>query len=280
MPDTSREEFAAAVSRPEEEIDLAEASLLIARMEYPGLDVRSYLARLDGMADAIRARLPRGSRAGRITREMNRYLFEECGLRGNEQDYYNPCNSFLNDVLDRKLGIPITLAIVYMEIGRRLGVRLDGISFPGHFLVKLRQADGDWILDPFHQGAVLDEDTLQKQVDEALTPGLVPEEQSQKWLVTADKREILARLLRNLKAIYLHGGDVERALNAVDRILLVTPDAPGELRDRGLLYDKMQHRRAALADYARYLELVPDAEDAAEIRERVAVLRETIETIN
>ncbi|MBI4868546.1 MAG: tetratricopeptide repeat protein [Candidatus Wallbacteria bacterium] len=278
--DGLRGAFAEAVGCRDEAIDLARAALLIAQREYRGLDVGAYMARIDGMADAIRSRLPRGARADRITSEMNRYLFEELGLKGNAADYYDPRNSFLNDVIDRKLGIPITLCILYMEVGRRLGVRLDGISFPGHFLVKLRLPDGDLILDPYHRGMVLDEDALQRQIDEALSPLPPAEERVQKWLVSATKRDVLARMLRNLKAIYTSANDLERALGAADWILVATPDVPAEVRDRATLHDRLQHGPAALTDYVRYLKLAPDADDTDEVRARVEQLRKSFGVLN
>jgi len=252
---------------PEEAVGLAEAALLFASDEYPELDVRAYLGRLDALAANVRARLPAKAPPETIIAAMNQVLFEEEGFKGNAVEYYDPRNSFLNDVLDRKLGIPITLSIVYVEVGRRLGLSLEGVSFPGHFLVSLPLKERRLVLDPYSGGMALSAEELSNRLLQAY--GRQPAVSLDRLLAAAGKREILVRMLRNLKAIYLRQENSTRALSVVDRILLVWPDLPEEVRDRGLLYDRLECAQAALQDYRRYLDLAPDAPDAGEIRNRM-----------
>src|SRR2546425_5827277 len=162
-PKKSRQAFAALLDLPDGAIDLGHASLLIAREEYPDLDIGSYLARLDEMAGEIRRRLKGKEGAKSQIAHLNRLLFEEMGFRGNREEYDDPRNSFLNDVLDRRVGIPITLSTVYLEVGRRIGCRLAGVAFPGHFLVRHtgREAMPDILIDPFNRGQILTEKECQ-----------------------------------------------------------------------------------------------------------------------
>ncbi|MBI3796703.1 MAG: tetratricopeptide repeat protein [Deltaproteobacteria bacterium] len=261
-----RERFAQLVSGPEEELDLAEAALLIAQEEQPDLDITVYLRRLDEVATAARARLPQAPEPRDLIHSLNVQLFHEEGLAGNESEYYDPRNSFLNEVLDRKRGIPITLSVIYLEVGRRLGLPLVGVGFPGHFLVKYTGADGERVLDPFAGGATLTLEELAQKLrrmygDANPFLGQIPQ-----LLVPASKKDILVRMLHNLKGIYLQANDFARALAAIDRILLVAPDLVMEVRDRGAVHQRLGHLQGALQDFRRYLELVPDAEDAEAVR--------------
>ncbi len=261
------------VDRPEEAIDLAEAALLIAQGEYPQLDIGAYLERLDHLAGKVRARLSPGAPPEKIVAAMNQRLFEEEGFAGNTGRYYDPRNSFLNDVLDRRIGIPISLSIVYMEVGRRLGLSLEGVSFPGHFLVKLELENGEVVLDPYSGGASLSERELGKRLRRF--HGDLSGVSIDRFLTGASKKEILVRMLRNLKAIYLHREDFARALSEVQRILLIMPDLAEELRDRGLLYERLECAQSALQDYRRYLELEPNARDVRVIRSRIINIEKT-----
>lgn len=265
------------VECPEEDIDLAEAALCIARLEYPELDVPAYLERLDRLADDLGRQLPAQSSSVDKIFALNHFLFAEQGFSGNLDEYYDPRNSFLNEVLDRKLGIPITLSILYLEIGRRIGLPLEGVSFPGHFLVKLPVDGGDIVLDPFAGGVSLSEEDLENQL-EALYGGH-PQPASPPLnllLSSAGKREILLRMLRNLKGIYLGERHLYKALDVAETILALAPTASGELRDRGMLYDQLECFRPALADYQRYLDLEPEAADAESIRARVIELQDAV----
>jgi regulator of sirC expression with transglutaminase-like and TPR domain len=267
-------QFRQALSVGEDDLDLAEAALLIARQEYPDLPVGRYLERLDEMADAIRPRSGEGpgSPVDRL-RSLNRYLYGELGFTGNRSRYFDPRNSFLNDVMDRRTGIPITLSLVYMEIGRRLGLPLHGVSFPGHFLVKLDLDGAAVVLDPYHGGVSLSHGELQQRAEQVFGPELPLGELMPRLLEAASKRDILLRMLRNLKAVYRERHDFERLIHIAHLILVVSPDIAREIRDRASCYEALDYSRGAIADYRRYLELAPDAEDAQSVRERLIQLQ-------
>ena len=199
---TPEARFRQIIQRPDEDIDLAEAALLIAKTAYHDLDVQRYLARIDELARALRARVPEDSSAADLIIALNRFLFEEQGFAPNLEDYYDPRNSFLNDVLERRVGIPISLSVLYIEVGRRAGLPLQGVSFPGHFLVKCQLEEGMVILDPYCGGISLSLQDLQQRLRE-VRGGEVSRAIVAGMLVAANKKEILARMLRNLKAIYL-----------------------------------------------------------------------------
>jgi regulator of sirC expression with transglutaminase-like and TPR domain len=266
MSPTGRERFAQLVSGSEDALDLAEAALLIAQEEHPQLDVSAYLHRLEELAAAVRARLSESPSPSDIVLNLNIHLFREEGFRGNTSAYYDPANSFLNEVLDRKTGIPITLSVVYIEVGRRLGLPLVGVGFPGHFLVKYTGPEGDVVLDPFLGGLTLDHQQLAHKLQTMYgeqNPFLA---QIPQLLAPASKKDILVRMLRNLKGVYLQKNDFPRALSVIERILLVEPDVPAEIRDRGSVHQRLGHLQAALRDFQRYVTLAPRAEDAEAVR--------------
>ena len=256
------------VAQPEADLNLAEAALLIASSEYPALDVTRYLARFDRMAETIGKRLSGPFSPGRIILELNRFLFDEEGFAGNIQDYFDPRNSFLNDVLERKLGIPISLAVIYLEVGQRLGLPLVGVSFPGHFLVKLTVRAGDVVLDPFLGGQSLSPEDLEHRLESVLPEHKASRIEVTSLLSAAGKKQILLRMLRNLKAIYATARDPLRALEIVRKSLIIDPHQPHEVRDRAYLYESLSCFRAAVLDYDRYLEMQPHADDAEAVRER------------
>jgi regulator of sirC expression with transglutaminase-like and TPR domain len=183
-------------------------------------------------------------------------------------DYFDPRNSFLNEVLDRRLGIPISLSVLYMEVGRRVGLDLQGVSFPGHFLVKLAVHAGEIVIDPFMGGASLSKDDLEYRLSGIYKNRSRPGPELSEVLTAASSKEILVRMLRNLKGIYVKAGDFERALNMVQHTLQLRPHDARETRDRGYIYQRLECFRAANADFQRYLELAPDADDVEEIRGR------------
>ena len=254
-----------AVNEPGEA--LAPAAFAIAGVEYPALDAAPYLQRLERMGEAAAGRMQRHASAGAPARiaTLNAYLYEELGFSGNREHYDDPRNSFLNEVFDRRIGIPISLAIVYLEIGRRAGMRLEGVNFPGHFLVRSPAdpagADDDLIIDPFHSGALLSEvdcrQLLRQHVGEeaAFDHGL---------LATATRQQIVVRMLVNLKRLYVRMRSFPQARAIADLLLAVDPSALAELRDRGLLAYHMEDFAAALKDLETYLRLMPRS-DAAEI---------------
>ena len=268
------------MGRPDDDIDLAEAALLVAAEEDPELDIPGYLAQLDALAETLRRRLAPDLPVQQQIEALNRYLFEELGFRPNPADYYDPRNSFLNDVLDRRLGIPLTLSIVYIEVGRRLGLPLSGVSFPGHFLVRCAVSGGMVIIDPYSSGISLSIEDLRDRLKLLKGDDVPSEEQVAAMLGAAAKSDVLVRMLRNLKAIYANRGDLERALSCSQRILLIAPDNADELRERAALYLQLECFQAAIADFERYLERSPDAADAQEVREQLVELRRNAPRLN
>ena len=277
MTTSARERFTALISGPEADLDLAEAALLIAQEEQPDLDVAHYLKRLDQLADAVRAKLPESPTPQDRIKALNTQLFFEEGLRGNAGEYYDPRNSFLNEVLERKSGIPITLSVLYMEVGRRLGLSLAGVGFPGHFLVKYVGPDEECILDPFAGGAALTEEQLAAKLKSMYGDNNPFMAQIPQLLTPATKKEILIRMLRNLKGVYLQKGDFTRALSIIDRILLIAPDVAIEVRDRGAVQQRLGRMQGAVRDFKKYLKLAPNAEDAANIR---ALIQRSVAQLN
>jgi len=267
------------VAGPEEDIGLAEAALVIAAHEYPGLDVNAYLARIAELAETLKGRLRRDIGPTDALVALNRYLFEELGFSGNTADYYDPRNSYLNEVLDRRLGIPITLSVLCIEIGRRIGLALHGVSFPGHFLVKCVVRDGVVVLDPYARGASLSLDDLQLRL-KTLRGETPPPDMVQHMLAAAGRKDILVRLLRNLKSNYLERRDPVRALAAADRIIELAPRAAEEYRDRAGIYLDLECFRAALSDFRDYLMLKPGADDAAVVQRRVVELQQIAARLN
>jgi len=269
--------FAELMARDESEIDLARACLLIAQDAYPGLDVEGYLGEIERHAARLRGRLPQARDAGERVEALNQFLFDELGFSGNADHYYDPRNSYLNEVLDRRTGIPLTLSVLYLEVGRRIGLPLEGVSFPGHFLVRLPLRGSMLVLDPFSGGEPQSEADLRARLRRVIPEGAtgpVPVEELplDHFLEPAGKRQILARLLRNLKGIYREADKPERLLAVLNRMLMVAPEAHGDLRERGLVYQRLECYRAALKDLSDYTEREPDAPDIDEVRARLVEL--------
>ena len=265
------ERFSELLAGEDDRIDLARACLLIAEDAYPGLDVEGYVNEVARLALRLRTRLPREAGAEEKVVELNEFLFEELGFSGNAEDYYDPRNSYLNEVIDRRTGIPITLSVLYMELGRKIGLPLEGVSFPGHFLVRVRMRGGMLVLDPFAGGEPQSEDELRVRLERVIPRGStgllsVRELPLDQFLEPATNRQILARLLRNLKGIYKQAEMPERMLDVLNRALVVTPDSTSDLRDRGVVYQRLQCYRAALQDLRDYVAREPDAADADEMR--------------
>ena len=268
----ARRTFAEVVAGPDERVDLARAALLIACVEYPALDVGRYLDRMDAMAAGLRQRLDGGSPAAAV-RALNALLFDEEGFKGNLDDYYDPRNSFLNDVLDRRMGIPITLSTVYIEVGRRAGLSVDGVGLPGHFVVRV---EGQ-LVDPFHGGIALSQDDCQKRLDRIYGGRLKLDDA---MLAPCDRKAILARTLRNLKAIYTKAEDFTRALGVVELLLRVEPDSADELRDRGMIHAALDCYALAASDLEEYLRRAGNAPGADEVRQKAAELRRSAARVN
>ena len=265
----ARVRFAACVGRPEGEIDLAEAALLIAAEEYPDLDVAAYLALLARMGGEARRRAGGGPAAAALE-ALNRYLFDELGFAGNTEAYYDPRNSYLNEVLDRRIGIPISLSTVYLTVARHSGLPIRGVGFPGHFLVKLAGGGEEIVLDPFNRGAILTEADCERLLAQA-TGGQT--HFSRDLFEATGTKAILVRMLGNLKGIYSATRQFAKALSCVERILLLTPDDPREIRDRGLLLAQVKRTEEAIQALIRYLNQTPAPEDAEKVREQLRTLR-------
>ncbi|MGD2120236.1 MAG: tetratricopeptide repeat protein [Gemmatimonadota bacterium] len=271
LPDRSvRQRFMEEAARADEEMNLARAALLVAREEYPQLSEERYLGRLDLLAEETRDRLDDENAHLLVMQELLNSLYNRHGFRGNRDAYYDPRNSFLNDVLDRGLGIPLTLGIVVLEVGWRLGLPLEGVNFPGHFLVRFRGDAIDLLIDPYDGGAVRFEDEAQELLDR-IYGGMIRVQDS--FLRAASRREMLVRLLMNLKSLYLNVRDHERALAAVDRILLIRPISAGEIRDKGVILARMGRKEEALEQLEAYLNVAPDAADSGRILALVEDLR-------
>ncbi len=272
------ERFAELVSS--EQFNLAEASLLVAQDAYPDLEVGDYVAQLDEIAAAIRKRLAGDAFAEQKVIALNYYLFNEMRFVGNIDNYYDPRNSYLNEVLARRTGIPLTLSIVYLEVGRRLGLNFKGVSFPGHFLVKLAVKRGQLVLDPFIGGEAQSEADLRQRLAQVLPADEVEKAPIDRFLEPATSRQVIARMLRNLKNIYMQAKQLEQALAVMQRMLLVMPESAEELRDRGLLYEKLECFRPALSDLQNYLRRRPQAPDASEIHGKLVELKQACSRLN
>jgi regulator of sirC expression with transglutaminase-like and TPR domain len=277
-PDTpARAHFASLIARPL--IPLAEAALAVAAEEYPGLDVTAYLRAVDALAARAEARLlPPPRPAAAVLSAVKTVLFEEEGFRGNQEAYYDPRNSFLNEVLDRKLGIPITLSILYIEVAGRCGLSLQGVGFPGHFLVKCpaSASTGDLFIDPFNGGDVLGPDECLARFRGALHG----REFDPRFLEGVGPSQILTRMLHNLKKIYVESGDDMRALWVIDRLLLLQPSNLEERRDRGLVAARLGGTASAVKDLGAYLEGASQASDAQEVRALLEELKKKTSYLN
>jgi regulator of sirC expression with transglutaminase-like and TPR domain len=274
----SLQRFAEVVSA--DTFDLAQASLMVAQDAYPALEIDAYLRQLDEMAAAIRSRLPADAFPEQKVLALNFHLFNDQRFVGNIDDYYDPRNSYLNEVLERRTGIPITLSIIYMEVGRRLGLNLAGLSFPGHFLIKLKVKRGQLVLDPFMGGEAQSEAQLLERLAKVMPAEEASKRGIEPYLEPATSRQVIARLLRNLKNIYLRERNSPKALAVMQRMVLVAPESAEELRDRGLLYQELECFRPALADLEGYVRKRRSAPDSADIQARITELKRACARMN
>jgi len=261
----------------DEDIDLTRAALLVARTEYPDLDIEDYVTRIDELAERVWT-VAASIEPQRTIATLNRVLFDEARLRGNREDYYDPRNSFLNDVLDRGLGIPITLALVYMEVARRIGFRLMGVGMPGHFLLK-HFADGgqELLIDCFNRGDILSRQDCQTRLDEIYSGQMTlrPE-----FLHPLSHRQILTRMLNNLKTVYLSTRNFRKALPIADLILMIYPSSAEDVKQRALLRYSMALPKLAAEDLEEYLRITPAASDAEEIRQMSLTIHRMLALMN
>ncbi len=269
-PALIRQHFHEMIQRPEPEIDLARAALLVAAENDPTLDVDTEMARLETWARELGGRIEPGWNNLQRLARLRTFMYEHLGFKGDVRGYYSPANSMLHSVMTRRLGIPLTLSIVFMEIGWRIGVPFEGVGFPGHFLVRLAGEPGDLLLDPYDHGASVHEEDCRRMI-ELTTGGTVPYDPS--MIRSLGKRDMIARLLFNLKVACLKAGDDLGALSAVERLLLLHPDEPPELRDRGLLLYRMDRYREARVSLSAYLRARPDALDREVVERHLAALQ-------
>jgi regulator of sirC expression with transglutaminase-like and TPR domain len=270
-------DFRRAVDCAEERLDLARAALAIASSDYPNVDAADYLSRIDRLAMEVAERVGGETDVYRSIAGLNEILFRCHGYRGNRAEYFDPKNSFLNEVMERKKGIPITLSVLYMEVAQRIGLPLHGVGFPGHFLVKYMDDDQEIVIDPFNGGEIQATASLENLLRRlyggraTLHPDL---------LEPVTKKQILRRMLNNLKLIYLGGNDFSRGLSMIDRLLILEPGSAEDLRDRGAVFLRLECFQQALDDFETYLRLVPDAEDARAVRRQAAKLRKQVRQIH
>ncbi|HNP70128.1 MAG TPA: transglutaminase-like domain-containing protein [Kouleothrix sp.] len=258
--------------RPVAEQSLAEAALYIAWEDQGVGNPLAALRELDGLAAAVRGRLPVGQPAREVVLALNRFLFGEVGFRGNTWNYNDPANSFLDRVIERRAGLPITLSVVYLEVGWRLGLPLSGAALPGHFLVRYADPEEDLFIDPFNRGRLWSREECLTQIATfygAATPPLAAQAFEPPPL-----RAVLARILRNLKNVYLERGAFAEALAATDRIVLIEPGQAQEVRDRGLLRARLNQLNGALEDLERYARMAPRAADLTQIRQQARTIAE------
>ncbi|MGZ5129937.1 MAG: SirB1 family protein [Caldimonas sp.] len=273
LPPTALDYFASLVA-DDASLPLLETAIAVAQHEYPGLDTQAALAEVDALAARLAKRIPRDAAPMQRLRLLNRFFFQELGFSGNVNDYYDPRNSYVHCVLETRRGIPITLALIYVELATQVGLNACGVSFPGHFLAKVHMPQGEIVIDPF---------TGQSMSRDALDALLVPYRRQVRaaaggppalrdFLQAAAPREVIARMLRNLKEVFRGGQDAARLLGIAERLVILLPDAWEERRDRGLVHAALGARYPAMADLAGYLENAPDAPDRPAIRKRLAEL--------
>jgi regulator of sirC expression with transglutaminase-like and TPR domain len=270
-------DFRQAVDRGEAKIDLGRAALTMAAADYPDLDIDGYLARIDQLAADAQARLGSEADVYRTIAVLNNVLFREHGFRGNRENYFDPRNSFLNEVLDRRTGIPISLSVLYMEVAQKIALPLQGVGFPGHFLVKYTGVNEEIVIDPFNQGEIQSRKNLQTMLNR-LYGGKVNFDPD--FLAAVTNKQILRRMLNNLELIYLRQNELTKGLSIVERLLVLDPGSAEDIRDRGIIYLRLECFKQALEDLQRYLTLAPQAEDAAAIHEQITALTRQVAQIH
>ncbi len=268
--ETIRNKFSSLAELPDEKIDLVDAALLIAGISYPRLNETVYRRYLSELAGRLRNRLNKADGPVVMIEKLNRILFEEEGFRGNRHNYFDPDNSYINRVVDRKLGIPITLSLIYTEVGKRAGMNLSGISLPVHFIVALSHESGRILIDPFNQGEIRSEEECRTMVRRRMGE---TNDFDTRQLNPAGPKEILIRMLRNLKAIYLENHNDMKAFQMLHWILTLDPGSGAELRERGLLYEALGNTDRAAKDLERYIALSPGEETERIIGSKIEELK-------
>ena len=280
--------FVALVAGDDAAIDLAQAALLIARIEYPDLDMQPYLAQLDALARRVRAvlalpppdlqpLLPPELDSLRVLHAMNQILFTEERFQGNQDDYENADNSYFNRVLEQHTGLPITLALLYIEVGKRVGIPIYGVGLPFHFMAGCSLPQGVICIDAFHSGKMLNQQECKEYIRQLARHRI---KFSLQWFKPVSHKHFLVRLLNNLKRVYLEKEHYERVLAVCDFILALAPLAASELRDRGIIHLQLKHYARALHDLIAYVDLAPGAEDRQEMQVHIKAIRQMIAMMN
>jgi len=272
-------DYFASLVQQDETIPLFEAALSIAQDANPQLDLGATQMEVDTMAARLRRRLPSDASHVQKLRLLNHFFYRELGFAGNVNNFYDPENSYLHCVLSSRRGIPISLALLYMELGNQVGLEIKGISFPGHFLMKLSVQSGEIVLDPV-SGISLSREDLEERLEPYLAQNAERNAPLSAYLQEAEPREILVRMLRNLKALYFERADWELALGVQQRLVILLPEDIAERRDRGMAYANLECPQAALRDIEDYLERRPHAQDASMLRQLLPKLRDAARRLN
>ena len=249
--------------------NLIEKSLKLAQiLEYPDLNISKYIEKINEIGNSLKLKIKYVKNSTYLISMLNEHVFEKYGFQGDDEDYYDPRNNFLNAVIDKKTGIPITLSIIYSEVAKYIGLDLRIVGFPGHVVVKYEE---EMIMDPFYRGRLLTINDLEEILYRNFGDGVefIPE-----YLNTATTDQILTRLLRNLKNAYTQSYAYDKAMRCTDMILGIRPESPEEIRDKGILEERLLHYNEALPLLNKYLELEPEAEDADFILELIKSVRE------
>lgn len=273
-------DYFASLVQQDDSIPLFEAALAIAQDAEPQLDLAATQAEVDTLAVRLKQRLAADASGVQKLRLLNHFFYQELGFAGNVNDYYDPGNSYMHRVLSTRRGIPISLAVLYMELGQQIGLNIKGVSFPGHFLMKLSVQAGDIVIDPFN-GASLSREELEERLEPYFEQRRHPADfQLGTYLQAARPREILARMLRNLKALFVDHMCWDKLLQVQERLVILLPDDLAERRDRGLAYANLECPHAALQDFEAYLAERPHASDAELLRSKLPELREASKKLN
>jgi regulator of sirC expression with transglutaminase-like and TPR domain len=271
------DDFSRVVNASDERVDLGRAALEIARDDYPDLDVSGYLRRIDQLAAHVGERLGNEKTVYHSIAALNSVIFQERGFRGNRDNYYDPKNSFLNEVIERRMGIPISLSVLYMEVAQRIGLPLQGVSFPGHFLVKYCDDREKIVIDPFNAGEIKSKESLGKLLENLYGGNVTLVDD---FLEAVTKKQIIRRMLNNLKMIYLREKSLLKGLAVLQRLVILDPASAEDIRDRGAVYLKLECFQYALADFESYLRLVPNAKDADAVKEEIVGLSKQVQRIH
>lgn len=276
-PQGPRAEFIEIVRQPDDALELARAALIIAAESDTNLDVDGELMQIRQWGDELNRRIEPGWNNLQKLARLRAFVFEDLGFRGDRLDYFSPSNSLLHEVMQRRRGIPLTLGILMLELGWRVGMPLEGVGFPGHFLVRLTGEPGDVLLDPFARGMMVREEDCRHMLLET-TGGRM--DFDPEMIASVRKRDMILRLLNNLKNAYVRRGDDALALGVVDRLLILSPDNPDEIRDRGLLLFRLHRYAHALQCLTTYVEARPDAPDRETIDKHCGALRQLMASMN